>query len=212
MKPPLWPLGVVSLALIGCATRPATRVYVLGTPFHPEPATREPGAAPRPQVYLSPVLLVDYLDTTDLTVRSGPHEIRALAGGQWAERLSEGITQTLAAGLAARLPGDAVTTDTPVNDSALRVLVNIEAFDVWPDGRCVLVARWLVRGGKSPEARRATFATAAAAPGAVSPEVIVTSMEATVGKLGDAIAAGIPADPPNRAGGDGAAPPQGPVR
>jgi uncharacterized lipoprotein YmbA len=185
------------LAGAGCASGPAPRTYVLGTPMEAWSASAPPPEAPRLQ--LQRILLPDYLDTTDLVLRSGAHELKVSPTGRWGERLSIGLTDALAAALAMRLPQDAVALDPGGERAAWRMLVDVAAFDVWPDGHCVLNASWTVLA-RDPAAAavsgRGTFDIAAAGPGPAGDAAIVSAMAKAVGRLADRLAAAVDQAPP----------------
>jgi uncharacterized lipoprotein YmbA len=178
------------LLLTGCAGSPLPRVYVLGTPVRADPGvTNEAG---RPVVELPTVALPDYLDSTDIAVRNGQNELVPSTTGRWGERLSLGITHALAADLSQRLPGVLVTRSGVPGQSSVSLLVNVEAFDVHPDGQCVLAARWSIPGSTGQPAtisQQGTFVTKAAAGSApLSDAAIVAAMVAAVDQLADRIA------------------------
>jgi uncharacterized lipoprotein YmbA len=147
-------------------------------------------------VQLQRILLPDYLDTTDLVLRSGAHELKVSPTGRWGERLSIGLTDALAAALAVRLPQDAVVLDPAGEPAARRVLVDVAAFDVWPDGHCVLAASWTVLA-RDPAAAavsgRETFDLAAGGPAAAGDAAVVAAMAQAVGRLADRVAAAVDA-------------------
>jgi uncharacterized lipoprotein YmbA len=100
--------------------------------------------AERPLMQLRRVLIPDYLDTTDIVLRMGAHELHESPTGRFGERLSLGITHALRSDLAAQLPQYTVVLAQPADRPARQILVNVDAFDVWPNGRCVLVADWSI--------------------------------------------------------------------
>src|SRR5580658_343765 len=108
----------------------------LDAPTQAEPAAR------RPVMQLQRVLIADYLDTTDILLRVGAHEIHESATGRFGERLSLGVTHGLRSDLASRLPLYTIALAQSAERPARQILVNVDAFDVWPTGRCVLVADW----------------------------------------------------------------------
>jgi hypothetical protein len=124
--------------LPGCSSGPPQTVYLLATPADPVADPNQGGAA----VQIQPVLIPDYLDTTDILLRTGPHQVKASVTAEWGERLSAGIAHALRADLAARLPDIRVTLGPPIDGSARQILVTVDALDVWPDGHCVLIANW----------------------------------------------------------------------
>ena len=85
------------------------------------------GAAAAPVLQLRRVLVPDYLDTTDILLRVGQHELQASHTGRWGERLSVGITHALRADLADRLPKDTVLLGPSADRSARQILVTVDS-------------------------------------------------------------------------------------
>ncbi len=169
-------LGLATVLLLaGCASNPQ-RLFVLSPPAEPRQAVSP--ETTRPEFYLRPVVVPDFLDTTDILLRRGPNEITPSPTGRWGERLSDGITQALAAAL-----GAPVMLDPAATGSARQIVVTVEAFDVQPNGACVLTAHWTIGNARG----RATVVTAGAA-GPVDDAAIAAAMSATVVRLADAIA------------------------
>ncbi len=143
--------------LWGCGTFPLPKVYVLGDP---SPSTA--GVADEaglPHIELKTVSVPDYLDTTDILRRTGANEVIRSPTGQWGERVSLGITRVLAIDLARRSP-NVVIESRGTFEPSLRLLVDVERFEIGADGRCTLTARWRVAalGDKvQPNSERGTF-------------------------------------------------------
>jgi len=131
------------------------------------------------------------LDSTDIVWRAGQHRLQTSPTGRWGERLSLGITQALATDLMARLPQDRVVWSDREQKSARELLVDVEGFDSWPDGHCVLSATWTLTdatNGAVLGGARETF-TAAPAGGKTESDVrVVAGMADALGKLADSIA------------------------
>jgi uncharacterized protein len=180
--------------LTGCAASPLPRTYVLGTPAEPVPGVVN--EAGRPVIELPTVALPDYLDSTDILLRNGQNELTPSTTGRWGERLSLGITHALGVALARRLPGVLLTHTSMPGRASVTLLVNVEAFDVHPDGQCVLTARWMIAGESGQAAtisQQGTFVTkAAASSGPLSDAAIVSAMAAAVDQLADRIAMSLP--------------------
>jgi uncharacterized lipoprotein YmbA len=182
------PWVAVFLVGTGCVSRPTPRVYVLGTPAESWSAPASPAGAPRVQVQR--MLLPDYLDTTDLVLRSGAHQLTVSSTGRWGERLSLGLTDALAAALAARLSEDWVTLDQGNDRTARQLRVQVTALDCWPDGHCVLAATWSVvrrNGGTLREEGRGTYDIPAAGADAVGDAAVVAAVAQAVGRLADGL-------------------------
>jgi uncharacterized lipoprotein YmbA len=177
------------IVLTGCSSSPVPSTYVLSAPADPIAGVHS--EAGRPVVELPTVSLPDYLDSTDIFLRDGRNELKSSRTGQWGERLSVGITHALETSLARRLPG-VLVVHTPLSGRPdRRLLVDVEAFDVQPDGRCVLTARWTIAdSGTAAVAERGTFLTmtAAGSKGSLTDTAVVAAMEAAVDQLADRIA------------------------
>jgi uncharacterized lipoprotein YmbA len=137
----------------------------------------------------------DYLDTTDLLLRSGQNELKVSATGRWAERLSDGLNHALTADLVLRLPGDQVTAAPPTTRLERQILVTVEAFDIRPDGRCILTAGWTILDKNNETVlvseRGAFVASAKDGSGGATDADIVAAMTTAIGQLADAIAAAV---------------------
>ena len=178
--------------LAGCAASPLPRIYVLGTPA--ATAAGIVNEAGRPVIELPTVALPDYLDSTDILVRNGQNELTPSTTGRWGERLSLGITHALESSLGRRLPGVLVTHTSAPGQPAVSLLVNVDGFDVYPNGQCVLTARWMIPGDDDQPAtisQQGTFVTRATGPtgpsGMLSDASIVSAMTAAVDELADRI-------------------------
>jgi uncharacterized lipoprotein YmbA len=185
-----WWLAAALCVLAGCGGGAQQRTYVLSPPVAPAPGL---SAAADAGLHLQPVLLPDYLDTTEIMLRSGQHELKASPTGQWGERLSDGMTQALAADLAVLLPREAVTIGPAAGPPARQIVVTVDAFDVQADGRCVLTARWTILKADNATvlaAGQQEFVTEATGqtPGPDDAGV-VAAMAKTVQELADSIGA-----------------------
>jgi uncharacterized lipoprotein YmbA len=180
-------LLVVTCVGTGCASGPpARRLYVLGTPLESTEA-----AGNGPVVWLRRISLPEYLDSTDIVWRAGQHGLQTSPTGRWGERLSLGITQALATDLTARLPQNRVVWSDPGRNSTRELLVDVEGFDAWPDGHCVLSATWTLTDATNSAVlggARETFTAAPARGEAQSDVRVVAGMADVLGKLADSIA------------------------
>jgi hypothetical protein len=185
------------IILAGCSATPVPKTYVLSTPADPIAGVHN--QAGQPVVEIPTVSMPDYLDTPDIFLRDGRNELKPSTTGRWGERLSLGVTHALEVALRRRLPGFLVT-DTPVpsGPAARSVLVDVDGFDVQPDGRCVLTAHWTITGSDAQAAsitERGTFVTVVAAtPGSKDPlpdASVVAAMAAAVDQLADRIASNL---------------------
>ena len=109
----------------GCGMgEPSPQVYVLG-----DAGAAEPGAASQmntPTVEVRPVRVPDYLDTTDIVTRGAGGLVVPSESGRWGERFSIGLTRAVAADLARKLPGLAVTTSARWSEPRWQVAIELE--------------------------------------------------------------------------------------
>lgn len=143
-----------------------------------------------PIIELRPVRLPVYLDTTDLIARKGS-EIVVSRTGRWSERLSVGVTRSLAASLTARLPRLDVAATTPIGRPAREILVDIDAFETGADLQVVLAARWTLtdnNGHDVLQTERLSFVEPAAN---ASDRAIVAAMSRAVEDLASHISVAI---------------------
>jgi uncharacterized lipoprotein YmbA len=181
------------LGVAGCSSGPPVRIFVLTPPLTPAVALTPPLRSPSgstEQLEVRRVLVPDYLDTTDILLREGRNEVKPSSTGRWGERLSEGLTHALAAELAVRLPSGSVVLDASSKPQR-QLLINVQALDLWPDGRCVLAASWSIVNRDPPRATATgsgSFDTAPAAGGFAAGDArLVEAVARTVRKLADAI-------------------------
>lgn len=181
------PGAAALLLLASCSASPLLGVYVLSTPST-APAAISNGIN-EPRLQLQKVSVPDYLDSTDILLRVGKNELKASKTGQWGERLSKGMTDALAAALGRRLPGFLVTSAATHGEPGRRLLVDVEALDVQPDGRCAMSANWTVlsEDGRTVRASgRGSFEVASAAT--TGDATVVAAMTNIVGQLAASVA------------------------
>lgn len=177
----------IALLLAACAGNPDQAIYVMSPPV--DSTAGLPAAPGSLALNVRPVILPDYLDTTDLVTRAGQYGIEASRTGRWGERLSKSVTRTLAADLCHRLPAYVVA-----KGPAVQIEVTVSAFDVTP-AASVLDASWTVASpgdGRPPVTRHGTFSSLVAEPG--GDQAVVAAMAETVAELADGIAATTRAD------------------
>jgi len=181
-------MGTV-LLLWGCGSYALPKVYLLG-----DPAPAVAGVSSTrglPVIEMKTVRVPDNLDTNDIVRLAGANQVTASAKGKWGERLSVGITQDLVATLSTQLP-QAVIENRGAYEPTRRLLVTISRFDISPDGRCVVSARWRLTdpaGKVLSDSDEATFIemaasgsdAAAAAAMTVALDRLATRMAVTLG-------------------------------
>jgi uncharacterized lipoprotein YmbA len=136
------------------------------------------------------ILVPDYLDSTDILMRSGSDEVKASASGRWGERLSLGVTRALRADLAARMPQYSLVQEGSSNPQR-QLRITITVLDLWQNGRCVLAANWSIvdQDGSIPVTSGSGTFDSLNAGGAttVTDASRVEAVARTLGKLADSI-------------------------
>ena len=146
-----------------------------------------------PIVELKRLQFPDYLDTTEILERRGNRLVPS-ASGRWGERLSVGMTRSLTASLAARLPRMAVTATPPVERPAREILIDVDAFEWRDDGQVVLVARWSIADGSGRHIVISQQAALVEAVVGTGDSAVVAAMSHAVEDLAEQIAEGIETD------------------
>jgi uncharacterized lipoprotein YmbA len=198
----MMPLRLLALAALisiaaGCLSHREYR-HIYSLEGAADTSSQAAPVAERPVMQLQRVLIPDYLDTTDILLRVGAHEIHESATGRFGERLSLGVTRALRSDLDSRLPLYTIALAQSGDRSARQILVNVEAFDVWPTGRCVLVADWIILEAHhraSLSSDHGIFTSAAVGNNA-GDSAIVTAMADAVQQLAGRIASSAEALPP----------------
>jgi len=189
--------------LAGCAANPDQSVYVMSAPIGaPGGTLTAPG---RLQLEVRPVRLPDYLDTTDLVTRSGQYGIEASRTGRWGERLSKGVTRSLAADLGQILQAS-IVADRP----DVLIEVTVSAFDVTA-ATSMLEASWTLAwqgDGRPPRDHHGRFSAGMAPSG--GDMAVVAGMADSVAALSGGIAATLRADAAQAGHGDPASAPTRP--
>lgn len=182
-------LALASMTVLASAcASPPLKLYTL------EPSGLAPQPAPTSTrmkvVEVRRVIVPDFLDTQDITVRHGNTLARS-SEGRWASRLSLAATYYLTGQLARRRPAVLVTEQPQVEPPDYRLFITISTLDVTNDGTGTLEADWLVvpRTGPASQRRRGRFTTTG--PVATDQDVVQLNT-ALLQQLSDAVAASAP--------------------
>jgi uncharacterized lipoprotein YmbA len=187
LKRPLVLLGV-AFSVPGCIGGPASVVYVMSPSMDSQQTQTTDANMPALQVETAS--LPSFLDNSDILIRRGPYVLDASSTGHWGERLSLGITHALRADLTRKLPGYRVSLERSETPTSLRLQLEVDSFDVYPDGHCVLAASWSIvqKSGTTPPAFGRGVFTAPASPAQhAGDEELVNAMAGAIAQLADAI-------------------------
>jgi uncharacterized lipoprotein YmbA len=142
------------LLLIACQSEPS-RLYLLnsspGPSFSAETVLVSPGAGRSSGQASAPVVAVrvtlpDYLDTTDIVLRTGANELKPDHDAQWGESLARAAARVMTENLAAGLPAAEVMMWPSRSSRAADyiVAVDLSRFDSDPAGDTVAEGRWTI--------------------------------------------------------------------
>jgi uncharacterized lipoprotein YmbA len=182
------------LCAAACSSGPPRRTYLLTPPIDPAAPTMTPSTAGDPsapqRMEVRRILVPDYLDSSDILMRSGNDEVQISTTGRWGERLSLGLTHAMSADLAARMPQYSIVQDGSSNPSR-QLRITITALDLWPNGHCVLAANWSIVDQDSSIAVTSGSAKFdnlnAGGTAIVTDASLVEAVARTLGKLADRI-------------------------
>lgn len=138
------PLTILLAGLLtvisACASSPDARLYILESAG--ANATSANGEAKT--VFVSPVVLPDYLKRDEIVYRSGAHRIEVAQYDRWAEPLDRNITSVIAANLTSRFGAENVidyySNFSAQSDMTLRV--RILEFVSTEENNVILKAVW----------------------------------------------------------------------
>jgi uncharacterized protein len=188
-----WKPLFLLLCLAACSSLPPQQVYVLGTPADDTPGVRDDTG--RKVIEVKPVLIPDYLDSTEILLRTGSNEVKASQTGVWGERLSIGITEALAGDLARRIPAARVLSRPPVARPDIQVLADVTALQSTAGGDTVLSAHWTILRlhGDAPIQTIASAQGNFVAPAeGTGDAAIVNAITNVIDQMSARIAAGLP--------------------
>jgi uncharacterized protein len=179
-------LGLLS-ALGGCSASPPPKLYTLA----PRPAaTPDPGSAKT--ISVKHVEIAKYLERPQIVRYADPYQMTASEFDRWGEELGDMVTRVLVENLSQRLPGSqvyAATGPLTLARSEITIEINVDKFDVDPGGAVVLVAQWVVHGGKRSDKLHSENIRAATASSDTRDQV--AAMSDALGQLASQIAAGL---------------------
>ena len=178
----------MTFSIICCVGGPAPQVYVMTAAGDSKQAQTTDASIPALQVETAS--LPAFLDNSDILVRRGPYALDSRSTAQWGERLSLGITHALSADLTKRLPAYRVSLERSETPASLRLQLEVDSFDVFPDGHCILTANWTIvakSGLTHPASSRGVFVTPNSRANHVSDAELVSAMAGTIAQLADAI-------------------------
>ncbi|MBB3881430.1 PqiC family protein [Acetobacter oeni] len=181
---------LLSVSLSACAG-PALQLYTLGGPATGSAPVQGAVAPGTPILEIRRASLPDYLDTQDIVVRQGT-SIQRSANGRWAERLSDGITDFVAARIGAARPDLFVTDQSLSVPATARLAINITRLDIPTSGTATLEASWSLIPVDASKPEQLQRGTVTASGSAAKDADAVTLADTLVSQLSDRIVRSLP--------------------
>lgn len=183
----------LSLLVSGClfkSARVQARQFVL-TPL-PPPGNALTATSRAPAIEVGFVKMPSYLLRDSMVIRKSASEIDVLENSVWAERLDEGFRRVLEDDLSS-LPasGQAHLSAIGRNAATVRVVVNVEQFDVDTQGRGTLLANWRLTeaGADKPTKTGEAHLTQIGPAPRGNPQAVATTLSALIGQFSRELAA-----------------------
>jgi hypothetical protein len=181
-------LAASLLASLGCASSPEPQFYTL----FPEHGSSLP--SPPFQIELRRPGLPGYLDRPQIVRHQQPEKLEFSGAARWGSPLQDMFGSIVAQNLAQRLPSARVYTESSGISSSPDALIelDIQRFELAPDGAVELVAQVAVHWSAAPEAARLDRYVLRRPARGDDTSQLVTQMSGLIAELADAIAASIP--------------------
>jgi len=163
-------IGLGFLFVLGCTSSPPTRFYTLSSLQERGRETKELTFVQGLIIVLGPIKFPEYLDRTEIVIRSGSNKITFSDFDVWAGSLAENFSRALAENLSVLLSTETVILYPRPKLSSVdyQVTMDVIRFDGPPGGDISLIARWAILEGKERKlisVRRSTIVEPSGAQG-----------------------------------------------
>ncbi len=150
---------VVLLLLSGCVTgSPPVHYYLLTPKASPERvkvAAEQTTTGQQPFLVIEPVELPPYLNRAHIVTRSSANHLQLAQFEQWGDTLRDNISRVLLENLSGQLEGVRLSPPTALLQErpSHRLATQISQFELGPDNRVTLQARWRLLDNQSGKTR-----------------------------------------------------------
>jgi len=187
--------AMLLVVLPGCGHSPNTTFFALSA-VRPDTHAHTAVAAP---LQLRAVHIPELLDRTERVSEVSSDRLQINQFQQWGAPLADMIRRVLSEDLSSRLPaGTVVPPDAPAPPGTRGLVLDVQEFLPESNGQVVLQATWTVEkpgaGANTRSSNRTVLATGMQhleLPGGGSADAQVSAMSRLLGRLADAIAAGV---------------------
>ena len=134
--------------LIGCGSTQPSRFYTLSPLGDLKAEQRSTSVGHGISIAIGPVEIPDYLNRPNIVIRTSKNELTLSEFDRWAGSLKEDIARVLSENLSKLAAPDqiSVTEWGWGGDYDYRVAVDINQFDIMPEGNVLLKAEWALVG------------------------------------------------------------------
>ena len=142
-------IGTLLLTVLGCASSPPSRFYVL-SPLSGSAPEGKPSASDRcVSIGIGPIEIPDYLDRPQIVTHVTPNEIKLAEFERWAEPFKDSFMRVLAQNLSSLVCTKEISffpwrREIPMD---YRVEMKIIRFDGNPGGKVILETWWRLLSG-----------------------------------------------------------------
>ncbi|OGP75281.1 MAG: hypothetical protein A2W09_06075 [Deltaproteobacteria bacterium RBG_16_50_11] len=142
-------IGTLLLTVLGCASSPSSRFYVL-SPLSGSAPEGKPSASDRcVSIGIGPIEIPDYLDRPQIVTHVTPNEIKLAEFERWAEPFKDSFMRVLAQNLSSLVCTKEISffpwrREIPMD---YRVEMKIIRFDGNPGGKVILETWWRLLSG-----------------------------------------------------------------
>ena len=157
-------IGILLVAIYGCARSPSSRFYLLDSLVSPAAAPEGKNVLDNRcvSIGIGPIEIPDYLDRAQIVTRVTPNEIKLAEYDRWAEPLKDSFTRVLAKNLSTLLCVKEISffpwrREIPRD---YQIEVKVIRFDGSPGDKVVLEAWWTLLSGDGKtllESKRSSF-------------------------------------------------------
>ena len=142
--------GVGLLFVLGCASSPSPRFYTLSSLQGGGSERRESTPDQGPVITVGPIKFPEYLDRTEIVIRSSSNKITLSDFDLWAGSLAEDFSRVLAENLSVLLSTEIVTLYPRLHPEFAKYQIGVDVirFDGPVGGDVSLIARWGIFEGK----------------------------------------------------------------
>lgn len=136
--------------IIGCASTPPANFYILNSIEKQAAQQKGSDAMQHAAIGIGSIEIPDYLDRSQMVIRSSRSELKVDEFNRWAGSLRENISLVLAENLSLLLSTDRVFVHPWIPDDAVKYWIHVEIIrlDAIPGNTVTMKALWTISGDR----------------------------------------------------------------